>query len=107
MTGNNQNIVETSGDLTIQSIESVQDALRDALRRYQSFTVKVDAEALVDISFIQLLEAARLSARQARQQINLSASNNASLADTLDRGGFLEGADPEFLQFWQSNMGAL
>jgi hypothetical protein len=51
-------------------------------------TIDCAAATEIDLTFIQLLVAAQLSARTAGQRINLASFPDGVLLDTLTRGGF-------------------
>ena len=65
-TGSHQVIFK--GDLTIRSIAQAHARLRDALQAHASLTVGVASDAVADLTFIQLVESARRSARESGKQ---------------------------------------
>jgi anti-anti-sigma regulatory factor len=64
--------------------------------------VEIDASGveLVDISFIQTIEAARQQAAIVGQSLRLAAPANAVLANVLEQSGLLWDRAPADLQFW-------
>jgi hypothetical protein len=54
----------------------------------------------VDISFIQMIEAARIHAGTAGKSIALAQPATGALLETLRRGGFLEGMSADDAKFW-------
>jgi ABC-type transporter Mla MlaB component len=86
------------GPATIRTIGAVRTALQEALARHHHIQLDVAAADPVDLSFVQLLLAARRSAREAGKQLTLAAPAGGALLCALEQGGFLPpgGADP----FW-------
>jgi anti-anti-sigma regulatory factor len=83
--------VALDGVLSIRSIDVVRGRLLDALAEHQAVQVDCTMAESVDLSLIQLLVAARLSARQAGKQLTLAAPAGAVLRAALVQGGFLPG----------------
>lgn len=86
------------GPLTVRTIAAVHGTLLAALAGQQMVQVDCAGAETVDLSFIQLLLAARRSATNAGKQFQLAAPAAGALRTTLEQGGFLssDGADP----FW-------
>jgi ABC-type transporter Mla MlaB component len=76
------------GALTMRTAEAVCTTLRGALAANPSVMVDCTGAADVDLSFIQLLLAARASARQANKTVTLVAAPDGPLLDALTRAGF-------------------
>jgi hypothetical protein len=53
-----------------------------------------------DLSFIQLIEAARIHAENNGKKIRLTEPVNGAIADALRRAGFLDVLCPEDANFW-------
>ena len=92
--------VEFSGELTIRSMANVHRQLLDAFAGHSSVTGRVADDAAVDLTFVQLIESARRSARDDGKTFRLASAATGSLLETLERGGFL--ADAERRDFWLS-----
>jgi ABC-type transporter Mla MlaB component len=86
------------GTLTVRDVVSVKAALLAALVNQQAVQVACRKAESVDLSFIQLLLSARLTARRAGKHFMLAAPAEGALRAALEQGGFLPetGADP----FW-------
>ena len=71
-----------------------------ALAAHQLVLVDCDAAESVDVSFIQLLLSARLSAHRQGKGLQLAAPAAGALRNALEQGGFLpaSGAEP----FWSA-----
>jgi anti-anti-sigma regulatory factor len=86
------------GVLTVRTIAAAKQKLLRALAEQPAVQVDCTAAESADLSLIQLLLAARLSARQAGKPFALTAPACGVLREALEQGGFLPptGADP----FW-------
>lgn len=96
----NQDCVLLPASLTLRSVATTRDAILAAIEKSGQTVIDLPAEAQVDLSFVQLLESARIHATSAGKQISLSRPADGVLLDTLRRGGFLEGMTAEDAQFW-------
>ena len=86
------------GDLTIRGIPGAYERLRSALAGGASVLATVAEDAAIDLTFVQLIEAARRSARDSGTVFALAAPASGALLETLRRGGFLETAPHR--EFW-------
>ena len=90
--------VELSGDLTIRGIKAAHDRLSSALRDNSAIEVRIADDATVDLTLVQLIEAARREKRDAGGDLTFATPAPQPLLDVLTRGGFLEAADSR--RFW-------
>lgn len=90
--------VVLDGILGIRTIATLRETLRAALAEHPSVSIDCAAAESIDLSFIQLLLAARRSARQAGRPFVLSAPADGALRATLEQGGFLPAVDAD--PFW-------
>jgi hypothetical protein len=97
--------VELSGELTIRSINDVRARMIDALDGRAQVTAKIADDAVVDLTFVQLMESARRSAREGGKGLCLAAPASGMLLETLQRGGFLTGDDTARRDFWLMESG--
>jgi len=90
--------VVLDGTQTVRNIAAARATLLETLTGHQKVLVDVNAIETADLSLIQLLLAARRSARQQGKDLVLALPVAGALQDALQRGGFLppDGADP----FW-------
>jgi len=86
------------GTLTVRTITAAHAALLKTLTEQQEVYVDCGAAESVDLSLIQLLLSARLSARQEGKHIALAAPVAGPLRAVLEQAGLLSptGGDP----FW-------
>jgi hypothetical protein len=89
-----------TGDLTLKSAPEIYARLGKALQSHAAVTAAVAPDAAVDISFVQLIESARRTAKAAEKVLALAAPAAGSLLDVLRRGGFLADNDPARRDFW-------
>jgi len=92
-------IVELSGALTIQNAGCVRDELMAALATGEDLTVDCRSGTEIDLTFVQLLLSARLTAEHNGHSLFLAAPLPVPLLSVLERGGFL-GGDTADQRFW-------
>jgi hypothetical protein len=91
--------VEFVGELTIKAIAAAHQRLVDAFGEASGpVTADVADDASVDLTFVQLVESARRTAREAGLTFSLLRPAAGQLRETLERGGFLATADDQ--EFW-------
>jgi ABC-type transporter Mla MlaB component len=83
--------VSLDGALTVRCIDTTRASLAVALERHDVVTLDCTAATEIDLSLIQLLLAARASARHAGKTLRLAAPAGGPLRAALHRGGFLTG----------------
>ncbi|HYD68925.1 STAS domain-containing protein [Azospirillum sp.] len=84
-----------SGALTIRNAESIHEKFLELLSRTGDLVVDASDAEEVDVSFVQLLLAARRSAREQGRALSLAAPAAGPLREVLVRGGFAA-SDPAF-----------
>jgi len=97
-TRNDTGRVVLNGVLTVRTIATAKETLLRALTQQPAVQVDCTAVESADLSLVQLLLSARLSARQAGKPFVLCAPAEGALRAALEQGGFLPpgSADP----FW-------
>jgi ABC-type transporter Mla MlaB component len=86
--------VALEGALTVRSAETVRATLRSALEQEGDVAIDCADASEADLSFVQLLIAARASAVHRGKTIALAAPLGAVLLNTLTRAGFRAVARP-------------
>jgi hypothetical protein len=86
--------------LTIKNILAVREIILDFLDKNTSATLDIDAEAQADLSFVQLISAARKHAESRAGRVLLARPAAGELYDVLKRGGFLDDMTPDAAYFW-------
>lgn len=87
-------------NLTMRAITAIRDDMLTFIDTHKSATIALASDAQVDISFLQLVEAARIYADTVGKAFALAEPASGSLLETLRRSGFLEGMSAEDAQFW-------
>jgi hypothetical protein len=93
-----------AGALTMRTVDDIHATLREAIERPDSAAdppadpaadplgarISIDCAAAteVDLTFVQLLIASRISAPRVGKTVQLAAPADGALLDTLTRGGF-------------------
>lgn len=79
--------VVLTGDLTIRTAKALHGELLDALIQHDSIEIDCSAASAADLSFLQLLIAARKSAVQAGKTLLIRDAANGVIDDALRRAG--------------------
>jgi len=89
-----------SGPATIPHVADAWSRLSAAVTAGGDLVVDISCVTDADLSFVQLIESARASSAQQGATLRLAGPAEGALRDVLERGGFLDGANAERLQFW-------
>ena len=87
-------------DLTIRHAAPIKQAIANGLRAQSNLKLALNPDAAVDLSFVQLVAAARLHAEAAGRELSFTQPAGPRLHDVLNRAGFIEGVPAEDLKFW-------
>ncbi len=90
--------LELAGDLSIRGIDAAHGLLINAFKEDGDVLVSVAADAIVDLTLVQMMEAGRKTAYGSSRGFRLAAPASGALLETLGRGGFLE--SPVDRDFW-------
>jgi ABC-type transporter Mla MlaB component len=89
------------GACTLRTVDDTYARLSEMSARHAVLEIDCSGVDEVDLSFIQLLLAARSSARRSGRTVRLAQSASGALRDALERGGFLaDGAGQADRTFW-------
>ncbi len=88
--------VRLSGPLTIRRAAELRDELLTSLTENQAIVLDIDQDADADISVVQLILAAQVSARASGKEISLKAASAGPLLEVLRQAGFLAADDAGF-----------
>ena len=91
-----------SGELTIRNAEQMHTRLLDAVHRCPAVTVDCAAATDIDISFIQLVLAARKSAEAAGKVLSIAPASADRLAVAMRRAGLAEGETSAYSPLWSN-----
>lgn len=89
-----------SGRLSIAAVSEIHARLQGALEAHSHLILDISEVSEVDLSFVQVVEAARKSAAQKGGGVSLARCPDEALRTVLTNGGFLSGNDAERLAFW-------
>jgi hypothetical protein len=95
--------VALSGELTIRTITAAHAQLSEAFEAGSDVRVALEPGATVDLTLVQLIEAARRSAREAGGAFALAGPAEGELLAILHRGGFLTTGEQR--AFWLLEVG--
>lgn len=87
-------------DLTIRNAAAIKAMLVERLQVERSVSLDLNHDAAVDLSFVQLVAAARIRQRNIGGELSLAEPAGPKLRDVLRRGGFIDGASTDDLKFW-------
>jgi anti-anti-sigma regulatory factor len=86
--------------VTISNITDAHVLMSSALHCDNSVVIDIDDVTDADLTFVQLIEAARRSMAERGRSIRLLHAADGAVAQVLRRGGFLDPADAERADFW-------
>ena len=92
--------LELSSPLNIKNIMDIHQVVLNSLSNNKETRLALDPESQVDLSFVQLMEAARTFAEQQGKSLALTSPAGGALLDVLRRGGFLDDLSPDAAKFW-------
>lgn len=95
-----ENCFQLPQNLTVRAIGTVRQEMLQLIDNNKSTTIAIATDCQVDISFVQLMEAARIYAGSAGKKIALAEPANGPVLDVLKRSGFLEGMSSDDAKFW-------
>lgn len=91
-------MISLDGPLTVANAEQIRDRLCEAMARHADVEVDCSAVDACDLSFVQLLVAARKSAAANGVALRLAAPAAGALLETVRRSGLLQAAEER--RFW-------
>jgi hypothetical protein len=86
--------------MTIREIHTLHRVLLAGFAQRSHVCLALPEDAAVDLSFIQLIEAARRHAASQGKTIRLAAPAGTQVRAVLERGGFLSRSAPDAFRFW-------
>lgn len=87
-------------NLTVRTVTDIHRDLLHVMEHNQTTVVEFADKAQFDISFVQMLEAARIYAGTGGKSFALAEPASGELLDVLRRSGFLEDMSAADAQFW-------
>jgi hypothetical protein len=86
--------------LNIRNITNVHALLNENIKSGKSILISIPDGVDADLSFIQLIESARIQAKSAGTHILMSKPAEGSVLSVLERGGFRDVFSAEDKKFW-------
>jgi hypothetical protein len=86
--------------LSIRDIKIAHAQIRGTLDAHDRVVLDVPPGASMDLSFLQLIESARLQAEITGKSLELAAPADEGVRAVLERAGFLPMKRPEDARFW-------
>jgi len=100
VTSDGKVLIEFKGTMTIRNVDATRSRLLDALAEGSLIELDCTAVEEADLSFIQVLLAARSGAIRMGKTLRLAAPAQGALRGALERGGFVGGSTAGEDQFW-------
>ncbi len=95
--------IDFDGAQTVRCIQATYERLSAAIAQHPAVEIRCDGIVELDLSFIQLLVAAKRSAQKSGKSLRLAGPAAGKLRVALDRAGFLASAAQDSHQstvFW-------
>jgi MFS superfamily sulfate permease-like transporter len=86
--------------MSIRNISDISSNILELFENKNSITLDIADGAEADLSFVQLVEAARRHAKTHNKEISLAAPATGHVLKVLQRAGFLEAFNGEDTKFW-------
>jgi ABC-type transporter Mla MlaB component len=102
MTGQRSHTLVLSGDAGIKATAEIAQSLKDALAAYADIEIDTQTVSAADLTTVQLLLSAKLSAYATGKSLNLLAPLGAPLRAVVEAGGFLASSQPHHA-FWATS----
>jgi len=96
----NSTVIQMRPSLCIADISASYSILAEAMKNSASIQLAIPTDATVDLSFLQVIEAARLKACEQGKSLSLLEPANGELRRALDRSGLLTVATASDRSFW-------
>jgi ABC-type transporter Mla MlaB component len=102
MTGQRTHTLVLSGDAGIKATAEIAQGLKDALAAHAEINIDTQTISAADLTTVQLLLSAKLSADATGKSLRLLAPLGAPLDAVLEGGGFLAASQP-YRAFWATS----
>lgn len=86
--------------ITTRTVSTMTNEIRAALAMPGDVVIDASAAETVDLSFLQLIEAARRHSEAGAATLRLAAPANPAIAALLHRAGVLTAPTPADIDFW-------
>lgn len=96
----NSTVIRMHPNLCVSDILQSYSTIVDAIERFSSIQLSIPIDATADLSFLQVIEAARLRASEQGKSLSLLEPASGELRRALDRSGFMTAAAIADRSFW-------
>ncbi len=93
-------VLAVRDSINIQVIEGIRTAMLEEIQIHEDPELDLSQLQDADLSFLQLVEAARKSAAAKGKRFRLAAPASPHLVSLLERAGFLADGNAQARQFW-------
>lgn len=93
-------VIRVHLNLCISDAHASYSIIAEAMRESSSIQLAIPADATVDLSFLQIIEAARLRANEQGKSLSLLEPASGELRRVLDRSGLMTAATISDRSFW-------
>jgi ABC-type transporter Mla MlaB component len=92
--------IALSGLLTVGTVSAGKAALLAASERSDVTVIEIAETSPIDVSGVQLIDAARHHATQLKKRVKLAAPATGRILELLQTAGFLDKTDADSRAFW-------
>lgn len=93
-------VLELDRSLTIRQAAALKEKVLGALVASDAVELAIEPDAEADLSFIQLVESARIHAAMHSKRLHLASPAEGQVLETLQRAGLMTGMSSESRGFW-------
>lgn len=93
-------VLDLEPTLTIRQAAALKTMLLAALDRAEAVELAIDANAEADLSFVQLIESARLQASLRSKTLRLASPARGRVLETVQRAGLTTDMSSQSRAFW-------
>lgn len=96
----NSTVIRMHPNLCVSDIRASYSTIVESMEGSSSIQLAIPTDAIVDLSFLQIVEAARLQAIEQGKSLSLLEPASGELRRALDRSGLLTAATTADRSFW-------
>ncbi len=93
-------VIRLHPNLSVSDIRTSYSTIVEYIEKFSSIQLDIPTDAIVDLSFLQVIEAARLRANEQGKTLSLLEPASGELRRTLDRSGLMTAAAIADRSFW-------
>ena len=95
-----QEVLELDRTLTIRQAAALKEKVLGAFAISDAVELAIEPDAEADLSFIQLIESARIHAAMQSKRLHLASPAQGQVLETLQRAGLMTSMSSESRAFW-------